>query len=53
MMDYCCYGAVLAAALMGMPNQSLEAGGRAKFLSVEDSGIIAMKYAQGMATATS
>ena len=24
MMDYCCYGAVLAAALMGMPDQSSE-----------------------------
>tara|TARA_A100001037_G_C15081767_1_gene604639 strand:+ start:192 stop:1223 length:1032 start_codon:yes stop_codon:yes gene_type:complete len=54
MMDYCCYGAVLAVALMGMPESVVGmAGGKAKdFLSVEDSGIIAMKYPQGLATAT-
>ncbi len=54
MMDYCCYGAVLAAALMGMPESVVGmAGGQAKeFLSVEDNGIIAMKYPKGMATAT-
>ena len=54
MKDYCCYGAVLAAALMGLPESVVGmAGGQVKdFLSVEDSGIIAMKYSQGMATAT-
>lgn len=54
MMDYCCYGSVLAAALMGMPDSVTGmAGGQAKdFLSVEDSGIMAMKYPRGMAVAT-
>jgi len=54
MMDYCCYGSVLAAALMGMPESVVGmAGGQVKgHLSVEDSGMIAMKYPQGMATAT-
>ena len=54
MMDYCCYGSVLAAALMGVPESVVGMrGGQVKtHLSVEDSGMIAMKYAKGMATAT-
>lgn len=54
MMDYCCYGAVLAAALMGMPDSVTGiAGGKVKdFLSVEDSGMITMKYPRGIAMAT-
>tara|TARA_B100001093_G_scaffold91207_1_gene83349 strand:- start:2372 stop:3400 length:1029 start_codon:yes stop_codon:yes gene_type:complete len=54
MMDYCCYGAVLAAALMGMPDSVTGTeGGKAKdFLAVEDSGVVVMKYPRGIATAT-
>jgi len=54
MMDYCCYGAVLAAALMGMPDTVTgTSGGQVKdFLKVEDSGVIVMKYPHGIATAT-
>lgn len=54
MMDYCCYGAVLAATLMGMPDSVTGTeGGKAKdFISVEDSGVVVMKYPRGIATAT-
>lgn len=54
MMDYCCYGSVLAAALMGIPEYVVGmTGGQVKgHLSVEDSGIISMRYARGMSTAT-
>lgn len=54
MMDYCCYGSVLAAALMGLPESVTGlAGGQVKSnMPVEDSGMIAMKYPRGMAMAT-
>ncbi len=54
MMDYCCYGAVLAAALMGMPESvtGLARGQVKDFLKVEDSGVMVMKYPHGIATAT-
>ncbi len=54
MMDYCCYGSVLAAVLMGMPDSvtGIEGGKVKDFLSVEDSGVIAMKYPRGLSVAS-
>jgi predicted dehydrogenase len=54
MMDYCCYGSVLAALLMGMPESvtGIEGGQVKDFLSVEDSGVIAMKYPRGISVAS-
>ncbi|WP_417381193.1 Gfo/Idh/MocA family protein [Gimesia sp.] len=53
MMDYCCYGCVLASCLMGTPASILASGGayRPEPLGVEDNAIIVMNYPQGIATA--
>ena len=53
MMDYCCYGCVLASNLMGMPESITGVGGqyRPAPLGVEDNALIVMQYPQGLATA--
>jgi predicted dehydrogenase len=53
MMDYCCYGSVLAASLLGLPESVTGmTGGQVKDgLTVEDNAIIAMKYPFGMSSA--
>jgi predicted dehydrogenase len=49
--DYCCYGALLARVLMGMPTQVSAMGGR--FVktdqAVDDNAVLVMKYPHGMA----
>lgn len=53
LMDYCCYGCVLSAALLGLPESVTGmTGGQVKGgLSVEDNALIAMKYPFGMSSA--
>jgi predicted dehydrogenase len=53
LMDYCCYGAVLARALMGPPRSVVAVAGRfcKDDIDVEDNAILVMSYARGMATA--
>ena len=52
LMDYCCYGSVLSASLLGLPDSvSGMTGGPVKEgLSVEDNALIAMKYPFGMSS---
>ena len=53
LMDYCCYGAVLARVLMGVPNRVTALTGRfcKENIIVEDNALLAMTYPRGMATA--
>jgi predicted dehydrogenase len=53
LMDYCCYGAVLARVLMGVPNRVTALTGRfcKENITVEDNAFLAMTYPRGMATA--
>lgn len=53
LMDYCCYGACLAQAVMGSPSRVTGIKGRfcKDDISVEDNALIAMTYQHGMATA--
>jgi predicted dehydrogenase len=53
LMDYCCYGSVLAASLLGLPESVTGlVGGQVKDgLTVEDNALIAMKYSFGMSSA--
>ncbi len=53
LMDYCCYGAVLARVLMGLPNRVTALTGRfcKENIIVEDNALLAMTYPRGMATA--
>ena len=53
MMDYCCYGSVLSATLLGLPESVTGmVGGQVKDgLTVEDNALIAMKYPFGMSSA--
>ena len=53
LMDYCCYGAVLARVLLGVPTSVTGLMGNfcKDSITVEDNALIAMKYPQGMATA--
>jgi len=53
LMDYCCYGAVLARALMGTPQSVVAVAGRfcKDDIDVEDNAILVMSYPRGMATA--
>jgi len=53
MMDYCCYGCLLAAVVQGCPASVQGMSGRfvKDSIEVEDNAIIVMKYANGMATA--
>lgn len=53
LMDYCCYGCVLSAFLLGLPESvTAMTGGQVKdSLTVEDNALIAMKYSFGMSSA--
>jgi predicted dehydrogenase len=53
LMDYCCYGSVLSATLLGLPESVTGmVGGQVKDgLTVEDNALIAMKYPFGMSSA--
>jgi len=53
LMDYCCYGAVLARALLGMPARLTAMSGRLckEDIVVEDNAILVMQYHRAMATA--
>ena len=53
MMDYCCYGCILAQVLLGSPSRVTGIAGRFRkdSLLVEDNALIAMQYARAMATA--
>ena len=53
LMDYCCYGAVLARVLMGVPSRVTALTGRfcKENIIVEDNALLAMTYPRGMATA--
>jgi predicted dehydrogenase len=53
LMDYCCYGCVLSASLLGLPETVTGmTGGQVKEgLGVEDNALIAMKYPFGMSSA--
>jgi len=53
MMDYCCYGCVLASNLLGTPESVSGIGGqyRPAPLGVEDNALIVMQYPNGIATA--
>lgn len=53
MMDYCCYGCVLASDLLGTPDSVTGIGGqyRPAPLGVEDNALIVMQYPTGIATA--
>ncbi|MDA1163650.1 MAG: Gfo/Idh/MocA family oxidoreductase [Planctomycetota bacterium] len=53
LMDYCCYGAVLARVAMGVPSRVTALTGRfcKENITVEDNALLAMTYPRGMATA--
>ncbi|MGZ0172908.1 MAG: Gfo/Idh/MocA family protein [Planctomycetales bacterium] len=53
LMDYCCYGAVLARVLMGVPHRVTALTGRfcKENITVEDNAFLGMTYPRGMATA--
>jgi predicted dehydrogenase len=53
LMDYCCYGALLARVLLGMPSRVSGVKGRflKEAITVEDNAILVMTYPSGMATA--
>lgn len=53
LMDYCCYGACLARAVMGVPSRVTGITGRfcKENITVEDNAMIVMAYPRGMATA--
>ncbi|MCB1119964.1 MAG: Gfo/Idh/MocA family oxidoreductase [Verrucomicrobiae bacterium] len=53
LMDYCCYGSVLSASLLGLPETvTAMTGGIVKTgLPVEDNALLAMKYPFGMSSA--
>ncbi|QDT95602.1 Gfo/Idh/MocA family protein [Gimesia aquarii] len=53
MMDYCCYGCVLASVLLGVPESITGIAGqyRPEPLGVEDNAMIVMQYPKAIATA--
>ncbi len=53
LMDYCCYGAVLASVLLGKPASVTGVAGRLckDDIDVEDNAILVMSYPRAMATA--
>jgi len=53
LMDYCCYGSVLAAALLGLPKQVTGVAGRLvkDDIDVDDNAVLVMLYDDGIATA--
>lgn len=50
-MDYCCYGAVLARAILGMPDRVMACADRLvkDDIKVEDNGLLIMNYPHAMA----
>ena len=50
LMDYCCYGAALARALLGQPSRVTGVTGRLvqDFVAQEDNAILVMSYPEGM-----
>lgn len=50
-MDYCCYGALLARTVLGMPSQVTAVARRLvkQDIDVEDNGLLIMTYPQGIA----
>jgi len=53
MMDYCCYGAVLARTLLGVPSRVTGVANRCRKedITVEDNGVIVMTYPGALAVA--
>lgn len=53
LIDYCCYGALLARAILGMPSRITAMKGRfcKESITVEDNALLAMTYHDAMATA--
>lgn len=53
LVDYCCYGCLLARVVMGMPSRVTAVVGRyqKQGIVVEDNAMIVMEYPHGMATA--
>jgi predicted dehydrogenase len=53
LMDYCCYGALLARAILGMPARVTGIMGRfcKETITVEDNALLALTYHDAMATA--
>ncbi len=53
LIDYCCYGALLARSLLGVPSRVYGWTNRVQHqhLTVEDNGLIVMSYPRGLATA--
>ena len=53
LMDYCCYGCVLASALLGLPKQVTGVKGRLvkDDIDVDDNAVLVMLYDDGIATA--
>ncbi len=53
LMDYCCYGALLARAILGMPTRVTGIKGRLckEEIVVEDNALLALTYHDAMATA--
>ncbi len=49
--DYCCYGAVLASVLLGLPSQVTAVGGRfvKSEIAVDDNAVLIMKYPHALA----
>ena len=52
LMDYCCYGALLARVLLGQPSRVTGFAGRhcKENITVEDNAMLIMEYARGQAT---
>lgn len=53
LMDYCCYGSVLSASLLGLPQKvtGMTGGPVKEGLPVEDNALLAMQYPFGMSSA--
>jgi predicted dehydrogenase len=53
LIDYCCYGCLLARTIMGMPSRVTGIVGRfqKQGITVEDNAMVVMEYSHGMATA--
>lgn len=53
LIDYCCYGAVLARVLLGMPSRVTGIAGKfcKEDIQVEDNAVIVMTYPHGLAVA--
>jgi predicted dehydrogenase len=54
LMDYCCYGAALTCALLGLPSRVTAVSGRLwkADLPAEDNAVIVMQHARAISTAT-